>query len=54
MSHLGRPDGKKVNKFSLRSVVPELEKQLGRQVTFVEDCVGKDVEDHVSKSKDGK
>ncbi|KAI5801599.1 phosphoglycerate kinase [Peziza echinospora] len=53
MSHLGRPDGKKVAKYSLKPVVAELEKQLGRKVTFLSDCVGKEVEEHVSKAKDG-
>ena len=40
MSHLGRPDGKIVEKYSLKPVARELEKQLGRPVTFVSDCVG--------------
>lgn len=30
MSHLGRPDGKKVDKYSLRPVVDELKKLLGK------------------------
>jgi phosphoglycerate kinase len=53
MSHLGRPDGKVVAKYSLKPVVAELEKQLGKKVTFLSDSVGKDVEEHVSKAKDG-
>lgn len=53
MSHLGRPDGKRVDKYSLKPVVPEVEKQLGKKVTFLDECVGKAVEDYVSKAKDG-
>jgi len=44
MSHLGRPNGKVVAKFSLRPVATELEKLLGRPVTFLEGCVGPAVE----------
>eukprot|EP00052_Salpingoeca_macrocollata_P030514 m.319822 g.319822 ORF g.319822 m.319822 type:complete len:415 (-) comp23497_c0_seq1:46-1290(-) len=44
MSHLGRPDGTAKPEFSLRVVATELEKQLGRKVQFLEDCVGPEVE----------
>jgi phosphoglycerate kinase len=40
MSHLGRPDGKRVDRFSLRPVAAELQKLLGRPVAFADDCVG--------------
>jgi len=40
MSHLGRPDGKVIAKYSLRPVAAELAKVLGRPVAFAEDCVG--------------
>ena len=53
MSHLGRPDGKKVEKYSLKPVVPELEKLLDKKVIFTDDCVGKEVEDTVNKASDG-
>jgi phosphoglycerate kinase len=53
MSHLGRPDGKRNAKYSLKPVLPELEKQLGKSVTFTDDCVGKEVEETVNKAKDG-
>ena len=54
MSHLGRPDGKRNDKYSLRPVVPELEKLLGKDVTFLNDCVGKEIEEAVNKSSGGK
>ncbi|KAJ1882763.1 phosphoglycerate kinase [Coemansia sp. RSA 1722] len=44
MSHLGRPNGQRVAKYSLKPVAVELEKQLGRPVTFLDDCVGTEVE----------
>jgi len=44
MSHLGRPDGQRIAKFSLRPVAVELEKLLGQPVTFLDDCVGTAVE----------
>ena len=53
MSHLGRPDGKKNAKYSLKPVVPELEKLLGKQVVFTDDCVGPEVEETVNKATGG-
>lgn len=44
MSHLGRPDGEKIAKFSLKPVADELSKLLGKPVTFLPDCVGPEVE----------
>ena len=41
ISHLGRPDGNKVDKHSLRPVHPKLEALLGTKVTFLNDCMGK-------------
>ena len=53
MSHLGRPDGKKNPKYSLKPVVPELEKLLGGKVVFTDDCVGPEVEETVNKATGG-
>lgn len=44
MSHLGRPDGKIVEKFSMSPVAEELKKLLSRDVTFLPDCCGEEVE----------
>lgn len=44
MSHLGRPDGKVVAKYSLKPVAEELSKLLNRPVIFLPDCVGPEVE----------
>ncbi|KIW99696.1 phosphoglycerate kinase [Rhinocladiella mackenziei CBS 650.93] len=53
MSHLGRPDGKKNPKYSLKPVVPELEKLLGKSVIFTDDCVGPEVAETVNKASGG-
>lgn len=44
MSHLGRPDGRRIDKYSLKPVAAEVEKLSGRSVLFLADCVGADVE----------
>ncbi|MBK8097668.1 MAG: phosphoglycerate kinase [Planctomycetes bacterium] len=44
MSHLGRPDGEKVARYSLKPVAAELQQLLGRPVTFLDDCQGPAVE----------
>jgi len=53
MSHLGRPDGKRNEKYSLKPVVPELEKLLGKKIVFCNDCIGKEVEDIVNSASGG-
>jgi len=44
MSHLGRPDGTKQAKYTLEPVVAELKTLLKKDVTFLHDCVGAEVE----------
>ena len=44
MSHLGRPDGQRLAKYSLRPIAAELARLCGRPVQFLEDCVGPEVE----------
>lgn len=51
ISHFGRPEGKGDVKNSLKHVAPELEKALGSNVVFVDDCIGKKVEDAVKNMK---
>jgi phosphoglycerate kinase len=40
MSHLGRPDGVPQDKYSLKHVIPALQKLLGITVKFADDCAG--------------
>ena len=53
MSHLGRPDGERVEKFSLKPVADKLAELLGKPVTFLSDCVGPEVEAACSAIKPG-
>jgi 3-phosphoglycerate kinase len=53
MSHLGRPDGKPVPKYSLKPVADEVSKLLSKPVTFLEDCVGEKTESYCANPKDG-
>ncbi|KAK9766837.1 phosphoglycerate kinase [Basidiobolus ranarum] len=54
MSHLGRPNGQAVPKYSLKPVAEELSKLLDRQVTFLNDCVGPEVEKACIEASNGK
>lgn len=53
MSHLGRPDGKRNPKYSLRPVAVRLEKLLGREIKMADDCIGPGVEELVDRMKPG-
>ena len=53
MSHLGRPNGQPVERFSLRPVAAELAKLLGRAVAFSPECVGPVAEQAASALKPG-
>ncbi len=52
MSHLGRPKGKE-EKYSLKHILPELEKVLGRKVKFVPDSIGDEVKKAVQDLQPG-
>src|SRR5438094_9349469 len=39
-SHLGRPKGERVEKYSLRPVAEHLSKLIAKPVAFAEDCIG--------------
>lgn len=52
-SHLGRPDGKRVEEFSLYPIRDEMSKLLGVEVLWVDDCIGEEVGSAVSKMENG-
>ncbi|MFA4993474.1 MAG: phosphoglycerate kinase [Candidatus Omnitrophota bacterium] len=52
MSHLGRPDGKVVAKYSLKPVAARLKELLGQEVLFLNDCVGDTIKPDIDKSKE--
>ena len=43
-SHLGRPKGKRAEKYSLKPAALRLSQLLGKDVAFVDDCIGPDAE----------
>lgn len=51
-SHLGRPKGQRVEKYSLGPVAVHLGELLGKNVGFAEDCVGTAAKLQVSKLQD--
>jgi len=53
MSHLGRPKGKRNDKFSLKPVVGKLAFLLGRPVRLASDCIGTDTEKMVNQTASG-
>jgi len=52
-SHLGRPKGERVEKYSLAPVAEHLSSLLGKAVAFANDCVGDEAESKVSAMQDG-
>jgi phosphoglycerate kinase len=53
MSHLGRPNGVREPKMSLRALVGEVEKAVGATVHFSEDCFGEAAASVIAKAKPG-
>ena len=53
MTHLGRPKGKVSEEFSLKNIVPEIEKVLGSEVKFCPDCMGEDALNMTGNLKPG-
>ena len=52
MSHLGRPK-KSEDKYSLRHIIPEVEKLLGTKVLFAPDCMGEQAAEMAAALKSG-
>jgi phosphoglycerate kinase len=53
MSHLGRPDGKAQDKFSLKHVISAVEKNIGQKVIFAGDCAGEEAKKITASMKPG-
>ncbi len=53
VSHFGRPKGKVDPAFSLKQIVPDVEKAYNLKVVFVDDCVGEKVAEAVNNLKSG-
>lgn len=52
MSHLGRPKGKPLEKYSLRPVASRLSELLGMPVKFLNECVGDGVKKEIDAAKE--
>lgn len=52
-SHLGRPKGSPDPRYSLAPVAKRLQRLLGKEVAFMQDCIGPSVEAAVAKMKPG-
>ena len=53
MSHLGKPDGKVVEKYSLKPVANYLDRQAKKPVYFINDCIGNTVKQKIEDIKAG-
>ncbi len=53
MSHLGRPDGKAQDKFSLKHVISAVEKNIGQKLIFAGDCAGEEAKKITASMKPG-
>jgi phosphoglycerate kinase len=52
-SHLGRPNGKRVEQYSLKPIAQKLTDLLGKNIIFVDDCIGPEAEAAVAAMKEG-
>jgi 3-phosphoglycerate kinase len=53
MSHLGRPEGKRDEAYTLAPVAKRLSELLGKKVVFANDCIGPDVQVKAKALKSG-
>merc|ERR1712032_37441 len=53
MSHLGRPEGQKNTRFTLKPVAEKLGELMNKPVKFLDDCVGNEVEAACAKPESG-
>mgnify|MGYP001390914591 FL=1 len=53
MSHLGRPEGKRDDKYTLKPAAVRLSELLGKPVVFATDCVGPDAKGKAAALKPG-
>lgn len=52
MSHLGRPDGKAVVKYSLKPVARRLKELLGQEVRMAAGCIGEGIQREINAAKE--
>ena len=52
-SHLGRPDGERKPEYSLATVAKRLPELLGKEIVFLDDCIGESVKNAIKAAKSG-
>lgn len=52
-SHLGRPKGERVDKYSLRPIAQHLSQLIAKEVAFADDCVGAEAQSKAAALADG-
>lgn len=52
-SHLGRPKGERVEKYSLKHIIKRLEELIDAPIVFAKDCIGKEAKDKIQNAKPG-
>jgi phosphoglycerate kinase len=53
MSHLGRPDGKVQEKYSMKHIISAVQKNIGREIKFSSDCMGDETKKMAAALKPG-
>lgn len=53
MSHLGRPKNGAEDKFSLKHIISHIEKLVGKEVSFANDCIGSEAKQKSAALKSG-
>jgi phosphoglycerate kinase len=53
MSHLGRPDGKVQDKYSMKHIISAVQKNIGKEVKFAPDCIGEETRKLAASLKAG-
>lgn len=52
-SHLGRPKGEMVEKYSLKHIIKRLEELIDAPIVFAKNCIGKEAKDKIQNAKPG-
>lgn len=52
ISHLGRPDGKVIPKYSLKPIAQRLKELINQEVRMLNDCIGRAVQEEINQSQE--
>ena len=54
IAHLGRPSGQKKSSLSLKPIAEYLQKELGLEIIYIDDCIGKKINQAINQLQPGK